>query len=496
MTTAPAAEVDLIAEARAKIGEAKTQAMYDWPRMAKAVLSLDLRAKPGIKTVAIDPNLRLYYDPSYVMLKEVSDLVFLIKQELAHPLLMHHTRSQYILDGYVGAQREHARTVINDACDIAVNNLMRDDGQDVPSLSADRLDKNGEPLPSGLCMEQYFERMFDDSDDADEQPDNQGDQSDGSGQPDGDGESGGGSDNADGDDTDKQQDGSDNADGDDTDGQQDGGVPAVGHEGGSGADGEPRDYEDPVEQRAIGDQPGDNGLSDHDLDSFREDFNKDLGNSKSDSGHSERKRAVSGMDKPRVCPSSILRQAMTKGLSGRKYGYNYRTYRRPPRRPSFSKFIRPTYQDPLPNVCIVVDTSASMRQSDIRVGMGMIKLALTGMRLQSVRVVAADTEICNDQRNISSTMQVDLRGSGGTAMDRVINKIATDIDVASRPDLILCVTDGGTSWPDYHADVPLISCITRPASDYPPRIQAGYSNDYSNWWWEAPPDWMTLIHLA
>jgi predicted metal-dependent peptidase len=201
--------------------------------------------------------------------------------------------------------------------------------------------------------------------------------------------------------------------------------------------------------------------------------------SKSDTGHSEQGRANTGKRKPKLSPAQMIRKVISRQFSNMKRGTTHQTYRRPSRRQiPDNPFITASWDSPQPRLAIIVDTSGSMSGTDIEVALGVIDDAIKSLRLDHIRVIGADTEICSDQTHIRNLSQVKLRGCGGTSMDHVCNKISQE--KKGRPNVIILVTDGGTHWPDNHG-VPIIAALSR--------------NKEQTYWWAEKKDWIKYIHL-
>ena len=422
---------------RSVITAAVRQCVIDWPRLATTLLRLDPREKSGIETIAVDQHLRLYYDPEWIKEQKFDDLVFFIKQEVIHPLLGHAERSQKILGDLTGPARKYVQEKLNIAADCSVHAFMSQENQFISSKATVPSDctsiKTETPLVSGLSLEEYFVHLFDR-----EEMENL---------------------------IELEQAGGVGGGGDDTDipdrlGNFTG--PLVsGHNGGSGADGEQRGYEDEYEPEQLGDNErsdGSGGVSEGDLDQLSDDFIEGSGKG-SHGGHGRSRNA--GKKKPKLTPEQLIRMAVGKSANVR-HGFDEPTYRRPNRRSHDSELIRPSYQQRSPSITVVVDTSGSMNQRDLDLAAGVLEVALKGMQLDALRVVMADHEIQTDAQ-VSSLRDVEFVGGGGTSMDDVCDEIA--LNQRNETDLLVCVTDGETSWPSSRK-VPMVAAITRNRGDW------------------------------
>lgn len=434
---------------RSLITEAIRQCVLDWPRIATTLLRVDPRPKPGIGTIATDRNLRLYYDPEWIKQQSFDDIVFWIKQEILPVLLRHPDRCQAVIGKTSGPLRQYVAEKLNIASDLCVHAFMEEEYQKVSDCSETPRHhtscKTGQPLSSGLSLEQYFYHLYDEEEVKSLEDSQTSDGSDGDG---GGGESG------------SDSSGGGASDGPSSSSRQ----PPSGHGGGSGTDGEPRDWDDDFSEQKLGDDHNaDNssgaGVSDSELDDLAEDF---VGGSGRSASSAERSAIASKFAKPKVSPAQLLRMAIKAGVEERRSGHDEPTYRRPSRRRPSSDFIHPSYQKHDPKITIVIDTSASMRQSDIALACGMVKTALDDMRLSSVRVVSADTQINTDMQ-VRNIADIKLKGRGGTNMHTVCDKILEDRKDESS--LVICVTDGETPWPESRR-APLVAALTRASSSY------------------------------
>ena len=97
---------------------------------------------------------------------------------------------------------------------------------------------------------------------------------------------------------------------------------------------------------------------------------------------------------------------------------------------------------PVPQIAVVVDTSASMSPRDLARAKAEIDSLLSRVVPgHAIRTLSVDTEVAADSR-ITSTRRLRLTGGGGTDMGAGITAAAT-----SRPVAIIVITDGYTPWP-------------------------------------------------
>ncbi len=157
----------------------------------------------------------------------------------------------------------------------------------------------------------------------------------------------------------------------------------------------------------------------------------------------------------------ILAAELRRGIQ-RQPGTGDRTYTRPPRRPDDSAVIRPGTHQPATDIAVVIDTSGSMQEPDLRQALAETEAVLkqTGGQ-QPITVHSHDTEARTTQR-ILNTSRIELDGGGGTDMAAAINTAAT---ARPRPAIIIVITDGHTPWPPTrptgnHSTI--IAVLTRP----------------------------------
>lgn len=135
-----------------------------------------------------------------------------------------------------------------------------------------------------------------------------------------------------------------------------------------------------------------------------------------------------------------LAATVRRQISAIRAGNADYTFRRINKKAMARGVILPTMYAPQPNVGVVVDTSGSMSQEDLRdciSEIGGILRAIT-----TAQVVACDAAASQAQK-VFRAQEVNLIGGGGTDMGVGLKAIA-DLDV----DLAICLTDGFTPWPE------------------------------------------------
>lgn len=452
-----------LSNALKRIGTARHGACNQWPYAATAILSLSpMESRTMTPTAAVDARWRLYVNPDSIDKWDDRMLQFIILHEVSHLLLRHHARASKVFGSTATRKRLE---LWNMAADIAIHSMMKADNLWVPD-EALTCQKYG--LDDGLSVEEYYSKLLEKA--TKENPNCLDD----------DGQGGCMSDET--------------------------------NKGGSCADGQRRDWEASLDDKPLGKKSGDDatpdpntgnsggqgvgdsgdgdadqsgdgqgdgdsdfidtadspdGIDEHDAEIIREKVAQAAKNGRGAYGGSRLARIADHQQEPRVSPERLLRMAMANGLQRSEFGSGTSTYRRPARRPSIGGALRPNTIKPNPTVCILVDTSGSMGSDDLGLAMGMIAKCLRSLNVRDgIRIMTGDTCYATDER-VTKLSQVKMVGGGGTDMGRIIKGI--DDDKKNRPDLILCLTDGITPWPEKKTKCTTVACLTRPSShDYYP----------------------------
>lgn len=139
-----------------------------------------------------------------------------------------------------------------------------------------------------------------------------------------------------------------------------------------------------------------------------------------------------------------LTRRMMYSMNRFTQGYELTTYRRLSTMSAILEYnvILPTYQNPVPNVSMVYDTSGSVSDKGLKEAVEHGEAICKQMQA-TVNVVSCDTDISVDKAE-GSMAGVQLEGGGGTDMTVGINK-AMELD--PKPDVVILFTDGFTPWP-------------------------------------------------
>ena len=139
------------------------------------------------------------------------------------------------------------------------------------------------------------------------------------------------------------------------------------------------------------------------------------------------------------------------------HGYGQQSFKkRNPRQPKGSLRL-PSNSRPVPEVRILIDTSGSMTMdTDLALAAGVVARVIAALPREGVQVSCADTEVTNTSK-IFRADQIRAIGRGGTRMHVAISNIDQE---KPHPDVIVCITDGETEWPDTPTKSKLIVCLT------------------------------------
>lgn len=157
------------------------------------------------------------------------------------------------------------------------------------------------------------------------------------------------------------------------------------------------------------------------------------------------RRWAEGVLAPAVVPwNRVLRSIVRRAIADAAGRVQF-TYSRPSRR-SGGGLIFPTMRGPRIRVSLVVDTSGSMSEGDLRAALSEVKgvLKAAGIAGDRVTVLTCDAENGAAQR-ISRVEDVVLTGGGGTDM-----RVGIAAAEAARPEPVVTVvlSDGDTPWPE------------------------------------------------
>lgn len=178
---------------------------------------------------------------------------------------------------------------------------------------------------------------------------------------------------------------------------------------------------------------------------------------------------------PKVNWRRALAAAVRRGVHLRAGSADY-TWRRPSRRDDPSDpVIRPGMTRPVPDVAVVVDTSASMDDQDLGQALAEIRAILNKVVPgDAVRVFSVDAAV-SEVKQVFNVRQVSLTGGGGTDM-----RVGITAAAESKPAVIIVISDGYTPWPE------------TPPPGVPLTIAALTSNEAI----DGVPSWIRAIDIS
>lgn len=144
------------------------------------------------------------------------------------------------------------------------------------------------------------------------------------------------------------------------------------------------------------------------------------------------------------------------------------TYHRPSRRgAALPRVVLPSLRRPVARVAVVIDTSGSMGDDQLRAVLAELSgvLRAVGIGRERVTVLSCDADV-HAVRRVSTIGEVELAGGGGTDM-----RVGIDQALKSRlkPSIIIVFTDGYTPWP---AQAPtqarVVAGLVGPGAPLPP----------------------------
>lgn len=167
-------------------------------------------------------------------------------------------------------------------------------------------------------------------------------------------------------------------------------------------------------------------------------------------------RWADGVLAPSVVPwNRVLRGVVRRAVADAAGRVQF-SYAKPSRR-SGGGLIFPSMRGPRLRVSVVIDTSGSMRVSDLRAALSEVNgvLKSAGIGADRVAVLTCDAETGAAQR-VRRATDVVLTGGGGTDM-----RVGIAAAEATRPEphVVVVLTDGDTPWPDLPTRARLVCVI-------------------------------------
>jgi predicted metal-dependent peptidase len=395
-------------EAYKKVAAGRLRASDSRPYLSSALFALNIIEVDGLSEkaagpIAVDQHWRLYYDPEVVMNFDAHTMEGCIIHEISHLLREHHKRANAM-----GVEMLRW----NIAADCEINDDLKAEGLKLPEFGV---------WPSTFGMEDdklaehYYHKLP-------KQPQGQGD-----GQTKG-----------------KSQ-----------------GSGTAGGDCGSCVTGETGDYEEPADSE--------NGaLGEMEQELVRRNVAQEIKDHAKSRGDipAHWKRWADEKLESKVNWRQELAASVRNALGSVSGMVDY-SYSRPARRQSTSpRIVLPALRKPNPSIAFVIDTSGSMSDRELAMGITEVGAVLKQMgATEGVRVLAVDAAVAVS-RQVFNLRQVMLRGGGGTDMGVGLDAVAK---MRPQPHVCIVITDGWTPWP---AKNPLkgkvIICVTQGAPEETP----------------------------
>lgn len=155
---------------------------------------------------------------------------------------------------------------------------------------------------------------------------------------------------------------------------------------------------------------------------------------------------------PKIPWRRVLASWIRRGLNDALIGLVNPSYRRPSRRQGASPCVLlPSWRKPTPRAAIIVDTSGSMGERELALGLAEVDGVLQACNC-AVTVLSVDAAV-HTVKKVTSRREVQLVGGGGTDMTVGITAAC---ELMPRPHVVICITDGFTPWPAAPPAIPLI----------------------------------------
>jgi predicted metal-dependent peptidase len=159
---------------------------------------------------------------------------------------------------------------------------------------------------------------------------------------------------------------------------------------------------------------------------------------------------------PKVDYMATIRHAVRKALRESTLGRYDRTYRRQNRRQAaYGAFIMPSFHQPKPRPGFLIDTSASMQETQLARAVAELGGLTRQLGYGADVVVACCDTVVHDVRKVFNASQVELYGGGGT--DIAAGLLWFVERHGNAIDLLIVVSDCQTAWPDTAPPFPVIT---------------------------------------
>jgi predicted metal-dependent peptidase len=381
---------------------ARVRAAHERSYFAPALFNLVPVETDLIGSMAVDSHWRLYYNRAWLTSHTVEENASLLIHEVSHLVRDHEARRTAA--GFTNHQRW------NTAGDCEINDDLQAEGLPLP----------GDPplprkygFPSGIDAERYYQQL-----------------------------------------SSRSASNGHASEHDDPDAERD---------CGSGAHGERRFWERPLDDGTDGKDGGTPGVDRIKADLVRREVARlidDTSPYDSTVPFAWRRWARATLA-PRVDYMATIRHVVRRGLRRSTLGRYDRTYARPHRRQAcYGEFIVPSFYQPRPTPGFLIDTSGSM--GDTLLARAVSELASLTRQLGyggEVVVACCDAAVHTVKKAFTGT-EVELYGGGGTDL-----RVGLRAFVERKVDLLVVVSDCRTPWP---REAPPFPVITIRVGDGPP----------------------------
>ena len=338
---------------RQHLAAARLWAASRFPYLATALFASPVVEAPGIGTVAVDDQWRLYVDPAVANAWTVDQLGSILVHHAGHLLRDHADRARTL-----GVDDDQAEPWVK-AADAEINDDFAGAGLDLPGDPVYPKTLGCQP---GRLAEEYFQAVRS----AEEADDDSGDD---------------------------------------------------GHEHsdacGSGADGVHRNYEldgDDNAHKGLGEHNQDLLRRQVAQDTMR--HQQEIGNVPMGL-----RRWAENLLRPKVDWRRVLAAELRRGIADVAGSVDYSYRRPSRRASISPDVVLPALRRPVPEVAVVCDTSGSMTEELLTTVLTEVEglLGAVGVRRQALRVLSCDV-VAHTVQRVSSARQIDLYGGGGTDM--------------------------------------------------------------------------------
>jgi len=379
---------------------ARVRASYQRAYFAPALFTLVPVKTDLIASMAVDANWRLYYNDAWLAAHTVEENAAVLIHEVSHLLRDHEKRKK--------AAAAKLPALWNTAADCEINDDLAAEGLPLPG-DPPRPEKYG--LNTGETAERYYAHLApaDDGSPPRER------------------------------------------------------VRGLEHDCGSGAHGERRPWELPDDDGSPGGAPGVDPVK---AQLVRREVAQRMLDRSGDAGDVPLgwRRWASAVLTPKVDYMATIRHVVRKALRESTLGRHDRTYRRPHRRQAaYGDFLMPSFYQPRPRPGFLIDTSASMEETQLARAVAELGGLTRQLGYRSEVLVACCDAAVHDVRTVFNAAQVQLYGGGGTDIGAGLRWFT---ERRSDPiDLLIIVTDCHTPWPP---EAPPFPVITIRVGDGPP----------------------------